>query len=186
MAENHHLHRDDRHDLSEEELAALKARMEEPAEAGGQTKRLTRVDRLLSETPMVGPSAGFALRVMAAIAAMELPEITRRRLTTGFAVGLAVAALLVLPVLSGLVIVVASAITNPGILNAGFQVVANGIGYSAGLITDVGESLNKAVSETPMVPALLTTVIPITMLWVWAVWYLMREPRLMPDQQDVV
>jgi len=32
----------------------------------------------------------------------------------------------------------------------------------------------------------LTTVIPITMLWVWAVWYLMREPRLTPDQQDVV
>jgi hypothetical protein len=160
--------------------------MEEPAEAGGQAKRLARVDRVLSETPMVGPSAGFALRVMAAIAAMELPHLTRRRLTSSFAVGLAVAALLVLPGLSGLVIVVASAITNPGILNAGFQIVANGTGYAAGLIADVGESLNKAVSETPMVPALLTTVIPITMLWVWAVWYLMREPRLLSEQQDVV
>jgi hypothetical protein len=186
MTENHHLQHDDRHDLSEEELAALKARMEESADAGGQAKRLSRVDRLLSETPMVGPSAGFALRVMAAIAAMELPDLTRRRLATGFAVGLAVAALFMLPVLSGLVILLVSVFTNPGVLHAGFELVTNGMGYGMGLVSDLGENLSSAVNDTPMLPALLTTVIPITMLWVWAVWYLMRKPRLMPDRQDVL
>lgn len=186
MEDNHQLHRDDRHDLSEEELAALKARMEESADADGQIKRLTRVERLLMETPMVAPSAGFASRVMAAIAAMDLPDLARRRLTTSFAVGLAVAALLMLPLLSGLVLVLLSAITSPGILNAGLQLVANGVGYGVGLVADVGERLNAAVSDTPMLPALLSTVIPITMLWVWSVWYLMREPRLLPDQRDVL
>ena len=79
-----------------------------------------------------------------------------------------------------------SAITSPGILNAGLQVIANGVGYGVGLVADVGERLNAAVSDTPMLPALLSTVIPITMLWVWSVWYLMREPRLLPDQPDVL
>ena len=183
MENEHHLQRDDRHDLSEEELAALKARMEETA---GQTDRVTRVERLLRETPMVAPSAAFASRVMAAIAAMELPELARRRLTLGFAVGLAVAALFVLPVLSALAILLVSVLTSPGAINAGFQIVANGIGYGLTLAADAGDRLSEAVSGTPMLPALLSTVIPVTMLWVWAVWYLMREPRLLPDQQDVL
>jgi hypothetical protein len=76
-----------------------------------------------------------------------------------------------------------SVITDPGMWNILFQAVTAGAGYVIGLVGDLGNGLETAVSDTPMVPALLSTVIPMTMLWMWLVWYLLGGRQSLANRQ---
>jgi hypothetical protein len=50
------------------------------------------------------------------------------------------------------------------------------------VVSDLGSGLHTLVTETPMVPALISTVIPVSMLWVWMIWYFSGSPRLFTRQ----
>jgi hypothetical protein len=173
------------HELPEAEWQALNAQVESSPEVADYWDRLQQVDHVLHATPMVGPTAGFSSRVMAAIAAMHLPEFANRRFGAGVALGLLAAALIALPVMSAVFILFLSVITDPGALNTLFQTVTSGASNTLGLLSDIGASCQDLAAEQPIFPALLTTVIPVSMLWAWLVWYLSGGSQLLTSQQVV-
>jgi hypothetical protein len=166
------------HELSEHELAALSAQLDESQEAATQWERLRTTDELMRTTPLVAPSPGFARRVMAAIAAIPLPEFAQRQLGIGIALGLAVAAFLTVPILSVLFFVFFSVLTDPGALNTVLQTLINGASYTIGLMANIAGDLEATATDTPMLLLLLSTMIPITALWAWLVRYLLKGSRM--------
>jgi hypothetical protein len=165
-------------ELSEEELAALNARLEESQEAAAHWERLRTTDELMRTTPLVAPSVGFTHRVMAAIAALPLPGFVQRQPGIGIALGLAVAAFLTVPILSVLFFVFLGVLTNPGALNAALQTLINGASYMTGLLGNIASDLESAAADTRVLLLLLATMIPVTALWVWLVRYLLRGSRM--------
>jgi len=164
-------------DLTEPEWEALQTHFGESPQSADYWERLQQVDWLLDTTPLVVPSPGFASRVMAAIAAMPLPAFANRKIGLGLALGLLAVAFLTVPVLSGALLVLLSAITNPGTINTILQGATSGISYLADLIRNLVQELRTVAVDTPMIPALLMTAIPLSMVWVWLVWHLSGGSR---------
>ncbi|MBN2303994.1 MAG: hypothetical protein JXQ72_05930 [Anaerolineae bacterium] len=160
------------HDLSEEEQAALHAHLEKSSEAAQESDRLHQTDELLRSTPQAAPSPGFADRVMAALAALPLPDFMNRQLSVGLALGLATAAILMVPLLSVALILLLSVITDPGALNAVLQTLIDAMSYLIGIGADFVRELRSFVSGNPLVLVLLSAVIPVTVFWGWLVRHL--------------
>jgi hypothetical protein len=163
-------------DLTEQEMEQLGTRLEESADDAVHWERLRQTDELLRITPMVAPAAGFTNRVMAAIAAMPLPDFAKRHLSVGIALGLAIVALLTVPILSVIFL-------DPGALNDWLQTLINAAGYVINLLGDLAGEVRDAGRQTPMLLALLTTMIPLTVLWGWLIWYLLGGPKFMTRRQ---
>jgi hypothetical protein len=163
-------------ELTEQEWEALNNDLADSPEVAAYWERLRRVDRLLHETPLAAPSAGFTSRVMAAIAAIHLPD--HRRLSVGIGLGLGVAAILIIPLLSAGLLLLLSVITDPGTYTKLLQAITGGVSYLVDLGANLGSELETLVTDTPMIPALLSTAIPISMVWGWLVWYLSGHPKL--------
>ncbi len=170
-------------DLSEQESEALGTRLQESGEDAAHWERLRRTDELLRTTPLVAPAPGFTNRVMAAIAAMPLPDFAKRHLSVGIALGLAFAALLTVPILSIVFLVLMSVLTDPGALNDWLQTLINAAGYMINLLADLAGEVQGAAQKTPMLLALLTTMIPLTILWVWLIWYLLGGSKFLARHQ---
>lgn len=162
--------------LTEQEWDALNNDLADSPEVAAYWDRLSTVDRLLHETPLAAPSPGFASRVMAAIASIHLAD--HRRLSVGIGVGLGVAAILLIPVLSAGLLLLLSAVTDPGTYTRLLQSITSGVSYLVDLGSNLSSELETLVTETPMIPALLSTAIPISMVWGWLIWYLSGRPKL--------
>lgn len=165
-------------DPAEHELDAVRARLgaESPVhEVQGQ--RVRQVEMLLRTAPMESPSPGFHARVMAAVAAMTFPRMLNRRLSLGLALALVVAALVTLPLLVYGIVALFSMLSDPAALQDATTVAAATIGSAFGLVSDYAASVDALVNDMPMVPALLTTSIPLAMVVAWTVWYLLGGPR---------
>ena len=167
------------HEQSEQEWAALNAQLEESPRAAAQVDLLRKTDELLRTTPAIAPAPGFARRVMAAIAAMPLPEFAQRHLGVGIALGLVIAALFTIPIFSVVFLLVWSVLANPGALNSLLQAIINAASYLIGLVADIAGEIETAAEDTPMLVALLTTMVPVTILWGWLIWNLLGGPRLL-------
>jgi hypothetical protein len=164
--------------LSPEELEALHQQIEAAAGESERWSRMQRVDRLLRSTPLLAPSADFAGRVMAAIARLQLDELAERKISLGVALGLMAAALLAVPVLSAALILMVSVLSNPATVAALLEAAAAGTSYAIDLVLDLVRVLRNVATDTPMLPALLSTMIPLSMLWLWLLWYLSGRPRI--------
>jgi hypothetical protein len=164
------------HELSELELAALQEQLEE-TEVASQWDRLQNTDELLRTTPLAAPAPGFANRVMAAIAAMPLPAFAKRHPGLGIALGLAIAAFLTLPMFSILFLLTLSVITDPGAINTWLQTFISAASYVIGLLADIASQFESGLANTPMMLALVTTMVPVTMLWGWLLWNLLGGPH---------
>lgn len=158
--------------LSEAEAETLQEQLSASSGSSEQWQRMQQVDQLMRTTPLVAPSAGFTARVMAAIERLRLDELADRQISVGVALGLMAAALLTIPFLSVLLIVLVSALSTPATVTALFQGVTSGTSYAIDLVADLLHVMKDLVTDTPMVPALLTTMIPLGMVWAWLLWYL--------------
>jgi hypothetical protein len=69
-------------------------------------------------------------------------------------------------------------IADPGTYTSLLEAVTSGVSYLVDLGSNLGSELETLVTETPMIPALLSTAIPISMVWGWLVWYLSGRPSL--------
>lgn len=127
---------------------------------------------------MVAPLPGFTGRVMAAIAAMPLPGFAQHP-GIGLALGLLVAAFIVVPIFAALFFLLLSVLTNPGVLLDVLRTILNAVGYMIGLVGNLAGEIKDVVEETPVVAALLTTMIPVTVLWGWLIWSLLGGPRFL-------
>lgn len=163
--------------LSPEELEALHQQIEAAGEPE-RWSRMQRVDRLLRSTPLLAPSAGFAERVMAALERLQLDELAERKISLGVALGLMAAALLAVPVLSAALIGMVSVLSNPQTVAALLQTAAAGASYVIDLMIDFIRVLRDVATDTPILPALLSTMIPLSMLWLWLLWYLSGRPSI--------
>ncbi|MBN1201797.1 MAG: sigma-E factor negative regulatory protein [Anaerolineae bacterium] len=170
------------HELSAAELDALNTQLEASPEATEYWRRLRRIDQLLRNAPLIRPLPGFSDRVMVAIASMPLSAFANKQFGLGAALGLVAAAVLTVPLLSVAAILLVNAIIDPGTMNGLLQVVTAGTSYVIDVVSDLGSGLHTLVTETPMVPALISTVIPVSMLWVWMIWYFSGSPRLFTRQ----
>lgn len=167
-------------DPVEHELEAVRARLGAEAAAGAgeqRARRVEKVEMLLRTTPMEAPSPGFAARVMAAVAAMTFPHMLNRRLSLNLALALALGAVLTLPLLALGVTALFQALSDPAALHDVVTFAAATIGSGYALVVDFVASAEALVNDTPMVPALLTTSIPLAILVTWSVWYLLGGPR---------
>lgn len=171
------------HELPEQELEALQAHISASEETANAWEHLQKTDRLLHETPLSAPSPGFTSRVMAAIAAMPIPEFMSRPLSLGLVLGLVAAAFLSLPLLSVLLILLVTTLTDPGAMNTVFQAVIDGAGYLIGLEADLGRELHDIVSNTPLVLLLIGAVIPVTLVWGWLIRRFLGGPRLLTNRE---
>lgn len=164
-------------ELSEQELMALQEQIEDSSEAASHWEQLQKTDELLRTTPLVAPSSGFANRVMAALAALPLPAFARRHPGLGIALGLAIAAFLAIPFLSVTLLVILSVLLNPGAVNAWLQTLFEAISYVIRLLAGVVGQFQSGLTNTPIMLALLTTMIPVTLLWIWLLWHLLGGSR---------
>jgi len=165
------------HALSEEDMAALHARIAESDEAAEQWDHLRHTDELLRTTPKVDAPAGFADRVMAMIATMPLPGFARKNPSVGIALGLLIAGLFTIPVFSVLLVIILSVITNPGAIQTFAVALFHAAGYIISLIADIVGRVESRATGAPVLIALVTTMIPVTMLWGWVLWNLMGGAR---------
>lgn len=164
--------------LSEEELAELQAQFEAAPEVGQEWEQLRRTDELLRTTPQVCPSAGFAKRVMEAIAALPLPGFAKRELSVGLALGLAAAATLAIPVLVVSLFLLIGAIANPGTLSTLLEASINAMSFVVGLAADVATEVRSWISDTPALGVLLVLVVPLSIVWGWMLWTLLSGREL--------
>ncbi|RPI92875.1 MAG: hypothetical protein EHM39_13280, partial [Chloroflexi bacterium] len=146
--------------LSEQELDALHRQIEESEEAATAWEKLRKTDELLRTTPMVAPLPGFTSRVMAAIAAMPLPGFAQHP-GIGIVLGLLAAAFIAVPIFAALFFVLLSVLTDPGALQEIFQTILNTVGYMIGMVADLASEIESVVEDTPVLAALLTTMIPV-------------------------
>ncbi len=159
-------------ELSEEEQAALLAELEQSQADAVQWSKLRKTDELLRTTPLIAPASDFSRRVMAAVAAMPMPEFIRRNPGLGVALGLAVAALLTIPVFSVLFFLILSVFTDPGALNGLFQTLLNTAGYVIDLTGNILDEIQSFASGTSALPLVLTAMVPVTIVWGWLIWVL--------------
>ncbi len=159
-------------ELSEEEQALLQSELEQSAQDAVQWGRLRKTDELLRTTPLIAPVPEFSRRVMAAIAAMPVPEFIRHNAGLGFALGLVMAALFTIPVFSALLFLIFSVLTDPGALNGLFQTMLNTAGYVISLTGSTFDEIQSFASGTSALPLVLTAMVPVTALWAWLIWAL--------------
>jgi len=166
-------------ELSEQEWHALHQRLDESGEAAAAWERLRQTDELLRTTPLVAPSPGFTSRVMAALAAMPLPGFAHRQPGIGIALGLLIAALITVPIFAGLFFVLLTVITDPGSIRSILQAVLNAVGYLMSLVSDLAGEIRHMAEDTPVLAALVTAIIPLTLLWGWLIWSLLGGSRFL-------
>lgn len=165
------------HSLSDEEMATLHARIAASDETAEQWDHLRQTDELLRTTPMVEAPVGFADRVMAMIATMPLPGFAKKNPSVGIALGLLVAGLFTIPVFSVALLIILSVITNPGAILTFATALFHAAGYIISLITDIIGQIESRATGTPVLIALVTTMIPVTLLWGWVLWNLVGGAR---------
>ncbi len=167
-------------DPAEHEMEAVRARLGGGSAAPSSEQRVRqaeKVENLLRTSRFETPSPGFAARVMAAVAAMTFPHMLNRRLSLSLALALALAAVLTLPLLVLGVTTLFQVLSDPAALHNFATMAASTIGSASALVGDYVAGVESLVNEMPMVPALLTTSIPLAMLITWTVWYLLGGPR---------
>lgn len=153
------------------------ARLEADPDEAVQYAQLRRVDELFRQPPMVAPAPDFASKVLARIAAGEHLAYAPRRRWNVLLWGLALTVLLALPVVLLVALVIVPALAQPGALTslgAGLIQVAGSLG---GGLESLLQFLNDLLVAYPIAPALTLTAIPLTMIWVWMVWYFRQQNR---------
>lgn len=167
------------HALSDDKWDELQTAIAESEDTAAQWDSLRKTDQLLRETPPVSPSAGFAERVMAAIATLSLPGIHQRELGVGIALGLLVMGLVTIPLLAVLLVIIISVLTNPGAITTFMASLFSVVGYIISLGADIVTQVENRAVGTPVLVALLTTMIPVTLLWAWLIWQLIGGPQVL-------
>lgn len=153
-------------ELAPESLDELYAGLDADAQGATFFEGLRRVDRLLKEAPFEGAPQTLALRVLAKIAELQ-PEQLRRGAGLLLALGIGLAALLLLPLMSALGWLLVNALSNPA---AAVSTVIGVLSSVAGALIALVQSAQAALQASPLIPAALVALIP-------AGYFLLRRVR---------
>jgi hypothetical protein len=133
-------------------------------------KRLTDIDDLLQNAPVLEAPIGFFERVMAAIAEMPIPQQMRKP-AWGLALGLGTALLIGLPALLLVLSQLLSSLTDTAVMGALFSWVIFSVGSVIQFFASLRLYVGAFLEQYPFAPALLSVVVPLSMLWGWWMWY---------------
>jgi hypothetical protein len=156
------------HLLPDADQAAFDARVASSPEDAALWTHMQTVDRLLTAEPMVKAPLDFASKVMATIAAAPARGRAKKR---SAALGVIWAAVVMVPLLSLALIGLQHWLSDPAAINTALQGIVQFLNSIAQAFASVLQTLVNYTVETPILPALLTTLIPLVMLWGWLMWY---------------
>jgi hypothetical protein len=142
--------------LAPEALDALYTGLDVDPQGATTFERLRAVDRVLKEAPFEGAPQTLALRVLAKIAELQ-PEQLRRGAGLLLALGIGVAALLLLPLMGALGWLLINVLSNPAAaVSAVIGVLSALVGGLIGLMQNAG----AALQTSPLIPAALVALVP--------------------------
>jgi len=160
--------------LPETAEAALRAHLAGSPGDAALYNRLRDVDNLFASASMLQAPSDFASRVMLSIAAQtangKAPARVQRT-GTGAMLGLLVACVLLVPLAVLGVSAIQRWFSDPAALNTFLQQIVMMLNNIAQAIASVFGVIATYTVDKPVLPALLTTTIPLTMIWGWFMWY---------------
>ena len=167
------------HVLSEKAEAALHAHLSTSPSDVALWDRLQAVDGLLRSEPMVQAPPDFASKVMASIAAGTAPSKApaKRPIRSGSALELLLAVVIVVPLAATAVIAILRWLSNPAALNNLMQQIVLTLNSIAQAVASLCQALASYLTGNAVLPALLTTIIPLIMIWGWFMWYTAQRRR---------
>lgn len=159
--------------LSEPEQAALRVHLAGAPDDAAVFNRMRAVDNLFSSAGMCQAPVDFASKVMAAIAAQPADQVTQARIRSslGAAIGLLVAFVAMVPLAVVGVITLQHWLGNPAAINVLMQQVVMLLNALSQALASLFSMLATYTIDKPILPALLTTTIPLVMIWGWSMWY---------------
>lgn len=135
-----------------------------PADAA-EFNRLKQVDRMLRAAPYERAPQGLALKIMARLAEGLQPEQLTRSSGLALALGLAVIALVLAPLLAGIGWLIVNVIGSATALSTLIAQVVNLLALVLNSLDGLVRSAQQMLQTYPEVPALMLTLIPIGVLW---------------------
>jgi hypothetical protein len=160
--------------LPETAEAALKAHLAGSPRDAALFNRMRDVDNLFANASMVQAPPDFAAKVMAAIAAQTAEDgalATRPQTGTGAALGLLLAFLTTVPLAVLGINAIQNWLSDPAAINTLLRQLVMMLNNLAQAIAALFQVIATYTVEKPVLPALLTTTIPLTMIWGWFMWY---------------
>jgi anti-sigma factor RsiW len=168
------------HALPDSAEAALHAHLSSAPGDAALWERLRAVDGLLRSEPMVQAPPDFASKVMASIAAgAATSKAPARRLARlGSALEPLLAVGIVIPLAAAAVIAILHWLSDPAALNNLMQQIVLALNTVAQAAASLFQALANFLTGNAVLPALLTTIIPLIMIWGWFMWYTAQRRRL--------
>jgi anti-sigma factor RsiW len=164
------------HMLSSQEQEALDAHLETVPQDAALWERMKRLDRNLRSAATVPAPAGFADRVMLAIANGRGPKYDPR-FGLGTALGLLVVALTAIPFFSIVTLGLITLITNQaavGALLAELNNVFSRLTVTSAALTQFAA---QTIQSNPILVALALLSVPLAAVWVYMLRLITAEPR---------
>jgi hypothetical protein len=168
------------HALSAQAETALRAHLSATSGDAALWDRLQAVDRLLGSEPMVQAPPDFASKVMASIAAGAATNKApaRRQSWLGLTLEPLLAVGIAVPLAATAVIAILRWLSNPAALNNLMQQIVLTLNTVAQAVASLFQALAGYLTGNAVLPALLTTIIPLIMIWGWFMWYTAQRRRL--------
>ncbi len=166
------------HALPDKADAALRLHLRASPGDAALWDQMQAVDNLLRSEPMEEAPPDFAGKVMAAVAA-ESADAVQSRTRTGFRAGLGLLLLVVIavPLVVTAVIGVQHWLSNPAAINNLMQQSVLLLNSMAQAVASLFEVIAGSITGNAILPALLTTIIPLIMIWGWFMWYASQKRR---------
>lgn len=151
--------------LPAEVLNELYAQLDQSPADADEFSRLKQVDRMLRAAPYERAPQGLALKIMARLAEGLQPEQITRSSGLALAIGLAVIALILAPLLAGIGWLILNVIGSASALTVLIGQVVNLLALVLNSLDSLVQNAQQMLQTYPEVPALMLTLIPIALFW---------------------
>ncbi len=167
------------HALPDKAEAALRVHLRGSPEDAALWDRMQAVDNLLRSESMAEAPPDFASRVMAAVAAQAEEEavIVEDRAGLRAGLGLLLLAVIAVPLLATAIIGVQHWLSDPAAINNLLQQIVLLLNSMAQAVASIFQVIAGFLDGNAILPALLTTGIPLIMIWGWFMWYASQKRR---------
>ncbi len=141
--------------------------------------RMQAVDNLLRSEPVEEAPPDFASKVMAAVAAEAATDMAPARNQAGVRAGLGLLLLVVIavPLVVMTIVGVQHWLSDPAAINNLMQQIVRLLNSMAQAIASIFQVIAGFLAGNAILPALLTTIIPLIMIWGWFMWYASQKRR---------
>jgi anti-sigma factor RsiW len=163
--------------LPAEELHQLYAQMDQSPADAAEFQRLKQVDRMLKGAPMERAPQALALKIMARLAEGLQPEQLRRSSGLALALGLALVALILTPLLAILGWMIISLISSAAALGTLIGQVINLLAVLMNSLDALVRGAQEMLRAYPEAPVLIG-LIPLALFWLARfAWQNRNEPE---------